>query len=496
MPYWDWSADADTGNAAASPVLSDDVGIDGDGSPSGVVTRRPFAYLPNEFINEGPNEEVPFYRPHYLNRTFGSGLARNRTSPLSEDAFNTRATQRVLLNNDDYPLILRLDVVGMGPPSAIHRAFGGDMLLPQSANDPAFFLHHANVDRLWRLWQKGLSLADTRRFGSLRAERARANEDRLYDYAGFAAERTSDPMRDPRASLNDVQSLLGFIFPTSRRTRSWIPPARRCVTHSICSSARDSLQSSRMLERAEDAAAALRAAIGPTTTDLATLPQQSSGANIGLHSHHHDDEEDDDSDDASLDNLDESDMRTSSAKKAKAAATSPHLASISTSLDSSSDKAPSAQPDLALLAVNSFQRDLSHHWPLIRASAIKAVGSLRIPVYSDSPSSPQHATPTHTYAASQPSKAYALDTSALSELVSLLTLLFNDRSPSVLGAALVACASLGYSPPETAAVSAGTSAHNYDDRSVSLGKTAIVRLPPCLAYAGEFVFHCPVSPSR
>ncbi|KAE8267042.1 hypothetical protein A4X09_0g5302 [Tilletia walkeri] len=180
-----------------------------------------------------------------------------------------------------------------------------------------------------------------------------------------------------------------------------------------------------MLERAEDAAAALRAAIGPTTTDLTTLPQQSSSANIGIHSHHHDDEEDDDGDDASLDNLDETDRLTSSAKKAKAAATSPYLASILTSLDSSSDKAridglrcittaiaagryriahaaspavlkltsssitslhvrkllsvilarsASAQPDLALLAVNSFQRGLSHHWPLIRASVIKAVG--------------------------------------------------------------------------------------------------------------------------
>ncbi|KAE8241654.1 hypothetical protein A4X13_0g7325 [Tilletia indica] len=101
----------------------------------------------------------------------------------------------------------------MGPHSAIHRAFGGDMLLPQSANDPAFFLHHANVDRLWWLWQKGLSLADTRRFGSLKAERARPDEDRLYDYAGDTVERTSDPTGGPRASLNDVHSLLGLILP-------------------------------------------------------------------------------------------------------------------------------------------------------------------------------------------------------------------------------------------------------------------------------------------
>ncbi|KAE8249487.1 hypothetical protein A4X13_0g5194 [Tilletia indica] len=277
----------------------------------------------------------------------------------------------------------------------------------------------------------------------------------------------------------------------------------------------------RMLERAEDAAAALRAAIGPTTTDLATLQQQSSGANnIGLHSHHHDEDEDDDSDDASLDDLDETDRRKSSTKKA--AATNPYLAGILTSLDSSSDEAridglrriiaaiaagryriahaalpavlkltsssitslhvrklvsiilarsASAQPDLALLAVNSFQRDLSHHSPLIRASALKALGSLRIPVLAPilrlAIASAARDSNSHVrrIAALSLSKAYALDTSALPELVSLLALLFNDRSPSVLGAALVAYSSLGYPPPETAAVSAGTSAYNYDDGS-------------------------------
>lgn len=27
------------------------------------------------------------------------------------------------------------------------------MVLPTSPNDPVFFLHHANVDRLWATWQ-------------------------------------------------------------------------------------------------------------------------------------------------------------------------------------------------------------------------------------------------------------------------------------------------------------------------------------------------------
>src|SRR5205085_2080637 len=30
----------------------------------------------------------------------------------------------------------------------------GTMMLPTSPNDPIFFLHHSNVDRLWAIWQK------------------------------------------------------------------------------------------------------------------------------------------------------------------------------------------------------------------------------------------------------------------------------------------------------------------------------------------------------
>jgi tyrosinase len=46
-----------------------------------------------------------------------------------------------------------------GIHNGVHRAVGGDMAGPASPSDPLFFLHHANIDRLWALWQidhKGL----------------------------------------------------------------------------------------------------------------------------------------------------------------------------------------------------------------------------------------------------------------------------------------------------------------------------------------------------
>jgi tyrosinase len=40
-----------------------------------------------------------------------------------------------------------------GPHTAPHAFLGGPMLETISASDPLFFVHHANVDRIWSLWQ-------------------------------------------------------------------------------------------------------------------------------------------------------------------------------------------------------------------------------------------------------------------------------------------------------------------------------------------------------
>jgi len=42
-----------------------------------------------------------------------------------------------------------------GIHNGVHRAVGGDMAGSASPSDPLFFLHHANIDRLWATWQAG-----------------------------------------------------------------------------------------------------------------------------------------------------------------------------------------------------------------------------------------------------------------------------------------------------------------------------------------------------
>jgi tyrosinase len=42
----------------------------------------------------------------------------------------------------------------------VHNAVGGDMQTAHSPSDPLFFLHHANVDRLWAKWEQTPKAAD------------------------------------------------------------------------------------------------------------------------------------------------------------------------------------------------------------------------------------------------------------------------------------------------------------------------------------------------
>ena len=42
----------------------------------------------------------------------------------------------------------------------VHNAVGGDMATAHSPSDPLFFLHHANIDRLWAQWERSPKAAE------------------------------------------------------------------------------------------------------------------------------------------------------------------------------------------------------------------------------------------------------------------------------------------------------------------------------------------------
>lgn len=51
---------------------------------------------------------------------------------------------------DYYPFARALE---RRPHNSGHRWIGGDMASMASPNDPAFWLHHAQIDRIWSMWQ-------------------------------------------------------------------------------------------------------------------------------------------------------------------------------------------------------------------------------------------------------------------------------------------------------------------------------------------------------
>ncbi|PWN49485.1 ARM repeat-containing protein [Violaceomyces palustris] len=101
-------------------------------------------------------------------------------------------------------------------------------------------------------------------------------------------------------------------------------------------------------------------------------------------------------------------------------------------------------PDLTLLSINSFQRDLSDPSPLIRAMALRVLSSIRVKMVTTivtlavSKSVRDPNPYVRRVSALAIPKLYALDRSLLSNLSQQVSTLLNDRNPLVLASAIVA----------------------------------------------------------
>jgi tyrosinase len=147
IPYWDWT------DSASSPFTLDFLGTDGDvNDPDPLkVNEGPFAY-------DGPNHWTINVKdqdndPNYLRRGFGR-RPDAQSLPTTLDVRNSLAP----LNYDNPPWKLNSPgfrtLVEFRLHNLVHRWVNGTMFLMASPNDPVFWLHHANVDRLWGDWQR------------------------------------------------------------------------------------------------------------------------------------------------------------------------------------------------------------------------------------------------------------------------------------------------------------------------------------------------------
>ncbi|OBZ82141.1 AP-3 complex subunit beta-2 [Choanephora cucurbitarum] len=102
------------------------------------------------------------------------------------------------------------------------------------------------------------------------------------------------------------------------------------------------------------------------------------------------------------------------------------------------------EPDLALLSINSFQKDLSDKNQIIRAMALRVMSGIRVPVISPIVllGIKKCATDPSPYvrkaAAHAIPKCYSLDSSQKEALVEIIASLLKDRSNLVIGSTLMA----------------------------------------------------------
>lgn len=186
QPYWDWTLDTKDVDASplfdGSPYSMSGNGLYIPGRPNITVTINlppntiPQSILPpgtgGGCVTTGPfaNIQVPFgelglsingsfvknpknldYTPHCLRRDLNSKLIAPSLTRANVDILlgspNITAFNAVLNQGTD-PNVLSLHGGG-------HLGISKDMGdIITSPGDPIFFLHHAQLDRLWTLWQK------------------------------------------------------------------------------------------------------------------------------------------------------------------------------------------------------------------------------------------------------------------------------------------------------------------------------------------------------
>jgi tyrosinase len=94
--------------------------------------------MPGEFTNPSP------FNPLYLSRQNSNVIDALTLAPFASTVTNM---QRGLANPFE---VLMEDQ----PHNPVHNIIGSTMATMQSPTDPIFWLHHANIDRLWSAWQQ------------------------------------------------------------------------------------------------------------------------------------------------------------------------------------------------------------------------------------------------------------------------------------------------------------------------------------------------------
>ncbi|KAG4441776.1 hypothetical protein IFR05_002767 [Cadophora sp. M221] len=162
QPYWDWTLDSE--DLSQSPIWDPVHGFGGNGDLNTPVTlyeghcvlSGPFANTTRAWkaLSHGQFHDVAL-EPHCLSRGFfNAGTLTEAEKKKSRNLHNRLSPDDVekTLEQPDYMSFFK--EFETGAHNAIPSLIRGDWLVFSAPNDPVFFLHHTQVDRLWWLWQQ------------------------------------------------------------------------------------------------------------------------------------------------------------------------------------------------------------------------------------------------------------------------------------------------------------------------------------------------------
>jgi tyrosinase len=156
LPYWDWTVDHDASSTMWNPDL---LGGDGTGL-DGRVADGPFAEAGGAWplrVLDNPQADPP-----YLTRFMGQAADAPAlpTTPMAQTVlgatpYDSTPWEDMMRDSNDPSqwrgFRIRLEIV---LHNLVHRWVGGAMLAMASPNDPVFWMHHCNIDRLWSDWMR------------------------------------------------------------------------------------------------------------------------------------------------------------------------------------------------------------------------------------------------------------------------------------------------------------------------------------------------------
>ncbi|KAI8866592.1 Di-copper centre-containing protein [Ramicandelaber brevisporus] len=171
QPYWDWTVDSQ--DPKSSPIFTDDW-LGGNGNDGCVRIPK----LAGDG-NSNSNWTILFNGDYKYDQRC---LKRDFDQSQMSAYYSKSSVETMMGEADNFGQFSHL--LESTPHGVVHVSIGGDMNTMASPNDPLFFFHHANLDKLWDDWVRKNPTARDWDYSGLNRNGATASYRDLLPYYG------------------------------------------------------------------------------------------------------------------------------------------------------------------------------------------------------------------------------------------------------------------------------------------------------------------------